>query len=375
MRIGIDTYSLLTSTTGIGRYTAQLVENLNYIKKDEDEIFYFWGHEYGVSKDMISDYASSANKKFNITKQNLWEQFVLPFKIKKYKLDIYHCSRNFNIPYLNWLDIPVIVTVHDIIPLLFRDDYNRRLISKWKYYLTLNSADFIITVSENTKRDILRYFDISKDKIKVIPNSVSDIFKNNKFKEDRIRQVRNKYDLTNKFILTTGGLEPRKNLNLLLDVMKKGLKRYHKIFKNIELAVTNPEWLGKEGPDENLDNVNFLGYVDEKDFPVLMSEAEIFLFPSLYEGFGLPPLEAMASATPVISSNTSSLPEVVGDAAVKLDPDDDEIWLKNIINFLNSSAKCEKYKARGKNQINLFSQNKIAYEVYETYEKIILNFN
>lgn len=376
MRIGIDTYSLLSSTTGIGRYTAQLIDNLNYIKKPEDEIFYFWGYEHGVTKKMISDItAFSMNKKFDITKQNLWEQLVLPFKIKKYNLDIYHCSRNFNIPYWNWLDIPVLVTVHDIIPLLFTDDYNRTEITKLKYRLTLNNADFVIVVSKNTKNDILKYFNINEDKIKVIPNSVSKIFENYNLKDGKIEKIRSKYDLADKFLLTTGGLEPRKNLNLLIEVMKKAEKKYPKLFKNVDLAVTSPEWLEKERPINNLNNIKILGYVDEDDFPILMSEAELFLFPSLYEGFGLPPLEAMASGTPVISSNRSSLPEVVGDAAVMLDPDDQEIWFENIIQFLRSSEKCEEYIARGKQRITHFSQNKIAYKIYEAYKEIILDYN
>src|SRR6056297_1804504 len=119
------------------------------------------------------------------------------------------------------------------------------------------------------------------------------------------------------FLLVTAGLV--KNIKMLFDVIEKGKKKYPETFNELELIITGPKWPGKNFPRNISQNIKFIGYVDDSDLPILFNGAELFLFPSLYEGFGLPPLEAMAAGTAVIASNTSSLPEVINDAGILLD--------------------------------------------------------
>ncbi len=374
MRIGIDTHPLLASVTGIGRYTQQLIKNLKNIKNPSDELLYFWGAEYGITEYIIDDIGEDIHKKrFSITKQRFWEQFILPYKIYDHEIDVFHSPRNYNIPYLNLNAGPLIVTMHDIIPLLFPKHFNISI--RARFYFTAKNADHIITISENSKKDIMEYFKLNEDEVTVIPNGVDEKFYLKNIDQFRLNKVKDKYNIKRKYLLTTGGMEQVKNIKLLLEVMKRGKNKYPKIFKNLELVITSPKWLEKEIPKNISNDINFIGYIPEQDFPVLMSGAELFLFPSLYEGFGLPPLEAMAAETMVVSSNTSSLPEVIGKAGIMLDPHSSEPWVDTISSVLKNPDYKNKYISKGKENVKRFSWAKTAEEIYRTYEEEIWKTN
>jgi len=374
MRIGIDTHPLLSTVTGIGRYTQQLIKDLKNIKKASDELIYFWGAEYGITEYMIDNIDENIHKKrFSITKQSFWEQFILPYKIYDNDIDVFHSPRNYNIPYLNLNSCPLIVTMHDIIPLLFPKHFNISI--RARFYLTAKNADHIITISENSKKDIIEYFGLNEDKVTVIPNVVNEKFYLKNIDQSLLNEVKDKYNIKRKYLLTTGGMEQVKNIKLLFEVMKRGKNKDPEIFKNLELVITSPKWLEKEIPKNISDNINFTGYIPEQDFPVLMSGAELFLFPSLYEGFGLPPLEAMAAETMVITSNASSIPEVVGEAGIMLDPNSSEPWIDTISSVLRDPNYKNKYISKGKENVEKFSRAKTAEEIYRNYEEEIWKKN
>ncbi|MDD3036230.1 MAG: glycosyltransferase family 1 protein, partial [Candidatus Saccharimonadaceae bacterium] len=200
-------------------------------------------------------------------------------------------------------------------------------------------ADKIITISEFSKREIIKYLGIKEDKIVVMPCGVNYSLYHNAYTEEEVSVVTAKYDIKNKYLLYLGTLEPRKNINRLIQA--------YALIKNTVPDLPKLVLAGRKGwmydnifeivKELKLEkDIIFTGYVDEKHTPILMKGAEIFLFPSLYEGFGMPPLEAMACGTPVLVSNVASLPEVVGDAGVLVDPlstqsirDGLELLLKN----------------------------------------------
>ncbi len=377
MKIGFDACALLLPTTGIGRYTQQVAKYLNKIKKNEDEIIYFWGPAKQETNYIKENIEKSEHTHRNSIRgmQTLWEQFVLPVKISRYDLDIYHSPRNKNIPYFKIKSNPIILTMHDALAFLFPQKTLYAQVVKWRWYRAAKLADKIITVSKNSKTDLLQEFKFLKEE-DIIVNycGVDKKFKAKNIDIERLSEVKNKYGINKKYILASGSTEPVKNNKMFFEVMELGEEKYNEVFKNFDLVITGPKWPGEKLPDDLPDNVKFTGYVEEKDFPVLMNGAELFVFPSLYEGFGLPLLEAMAAETMVITSNTSSIPEVVGKAGIMLDPKSPEMWVDAIKRFFDSEEK-KKYIDRGLERINKFSWEKTAEGIYKIYEKEIWKAN
>ena len=367
MRIGIETRELLVPGTGIKTYSKQLIKNLKKIKKNSDKLFYFWGLNHGVT-DYLIDYDSLGKENFdkNVTRERVWIEFDLQKELKKKKIDLYHSLSNYHLPVIKVVSTPMILTIHDIIPILFPEKYGR--FGRVKYKLASRKADHILTLSENSKKDIMEYLNINSENITVAPLGVDNRFYHENIYRDKLKEVKNKYGIKKKYLLVTGGSEYVKNIDMLFKVMDIGKKRFFEVFDDIELVITSPKWAESDNLKTSKNNINFIGYVEEKDFPVIMNGAEIFLFPSIYEGFGLPPLEAMASRTMVISSNSSSLPEVVGDAAITLEPDRPKLWAEKINSVLKGNIR-EKYLKRGVKRVEKFSWYKFAEKIYEIYEK------
>lgn len=204
---------------------------------------------------------------------------------------------------------------------------------------SLKRADKIITVSEFSKQEIMKYLNIEKDKIVVMPNGIDFSIYHSNYKKEEIIKTTNKYNIDGPYLLYVGTLEPRKNIERLIEAY--GLLK-DKIADIPKLVIAGRKGWMYESIFETVkllhleNSIVFTGYIDAEDTPILMKGAELFLFPSLYEGFGMPPIEAMACGTPVIVSNTASLPEVVGDAGILVDPfsvesirDGMELLLKN----------------------------------------------
>ena len=235
---------------------------------------------------------------------------------------------------------------------------------------TIKSADKIIAISHHTKNDIIQHFKIPEDKIKVIHLAANKNYK--PLQGDKINKIKQKYDLNCPFILYVGGLAPNKNVKRLIQAFYKlkkqginhkliltGVKRwkYKSIFETIEKLNLQKD-------------VIFTGYVPDEDLPALYNAADLFVYPSLYEGFGLPPLEAMACGTPVITSNTSSLPEVVGDAGIMVNPYDVDELANKMYEVLTNDGLGEELSKKGLERAKLFSWKKCAEEHLKVYEEV-----
>ncbi len=265
-----------------------------------------------------------------------------------------------------------VVFVHDMAYRAFPKTVRR----KTKCFLELvlekscKRADRIVTISEFSKQEIIRYLNVPEEKISVIPLGVDRHRFHTGYPAARIKKVKQKYGLEGEYLLYVGTIEPRKNLKRLIEayaqlplyvpklvlVGKKGWL-YQEIFQTVER-------LGLKK------RVVFLGYAADQEIPLIMAGAKCFLFPSLYEGFGLPPLEAMACGVPVVTANCSALPEVAGDAAVLVEPDKTESIRQGILAVLEKEELRKQMIERGIQQAKKFSWKKTADSLVEICQRL-----
>ena len=242
--------------------------------------------------------------------------------MRRERLDLFHAP-HYVLPALT--PSRTVVTIHDCIHLMFPEYLRHRLgyaFARASLYTAAHKSDRIFTVSEQSKRDILKFFNVPPDKIVVTPNAIDDRFSVPP-SEEHVVNTRERYQLSHSYLLYVGNIKPHKNLERLIEafhlVRQQGRSELELIIIGDEISKLQSLRRAVHKYDIHR-YVRFLGYVPDKTLAVLYRLASVFVFPSLYEGFGLPPLEAMASGTPVVTSNVSSLPEVVGDAAVLVDP-------------------------------------------------------
>ncbi len=267
-----------------------------------------------------------------------------------------------------------VFTIYDLTTQLY-PEYHSAL-NRWYSALMLprflRRADAVIAISESTQRDIVQRLNVPPEKIRVIYAGVHPRFQPD-LEPSRVAAVRAKYQLPERMMLYLGTVEPRKNLEMLVEA-------YHALLQHTPAAPTlviagRKGWMYQPVFDRvralGLDTrVHFTGWVDDADMPALLNAAEVFVYPSLYEGFGLPPLEAMACGVPVLCSNTSSLPEVVGDAGLLLDPRDAGAWTHALARVLDDEHVRAELRARGLAQASKFSWSQAARQTVQVYDQL-----
>jgi len=374
MRIGIIAEPLNQPFTGIATYTSNLIQD--HRNENENYDVFLINYENNFPREagqnvIVMPYNSFFKK---ISKSYLW-YLTLPFRIRKYKdFDLIHCLAQY--PLVIPFNRPrYIITVHDLIQLLSPKEVplGSYLIRRIFLPHTLKQADCIITDANSTKRDIIELFNIPDTKIEVIPLAADEKFYPRD--DEHIRTIRSRYGLVNPFILYVGSMEPRKNIPSLirafLSIKQKGYPhdlviagkksgKYKSIYNLIDSLNLSRE-------------VKLLGYVPDDDLPGLYSAAEVFVYPSFYEGFGLPPLEAMSCGCPVIAANTSSLPEVVGDAGILVNPRSVSEISNAISNVLEDRVLREKLKNRGLIRAQTFCWEKCITSTNRLYRDILSN--
>lgn len=268
-----------------------------------------------------------------------------------------------------------IVTVHDMAYKRFPETvrFKTRKMLDISLKKSINRADLIITVSEFSKQEILSFFPQCARKIEVVYNGVDlNVFRPMS-DQVMIEKVKRKYNIEGDFLLYLGTIEPRKNIERLLEaysLIKKKLRYYPKL-----VLAGGKGWLdsGIFRTLEKLklkDNVVLSGYVGDEDVPVLMNAARAFLFPSIYEGFGMPPLEAMACGVPVLTASVASLPEVVGDAAVLVDPFSVDSISSGMKKIISDEKLRTQLSQKGKERAKLFSWEIVTEKLYKIYEDL-----
>ena len=303
----------------------------------------------------------------------------LPYVIGKINVNILHIPAHWYtqiMPFFLNSKVKKIITIHDLLPLFFPETvpYTKETIFLWNSTLKLikSKIDMIIAVSQNTKNDCIKYLNIPEEKIKVITLASDEIYKPINNKQEMKEEIYKKYRINSSFILYVGTVEKRKNVSVLIKAFyklktmkithkliiigKKGWK-YNDIFKTIEILNLQKD-------------VILTGYVPKEDLFKFYNLADVFVYPSLYEGFGLPPLEAMACGCPVITSNTSSLPEVVGDAGMMVNPYDVEGLAKAIFEVITDESLRKELSKKSLERAKLFSWRKTAEKTWKVYEEV-----
>lgn len=290
--------------------------------------------------------------------------------------DIVH-SNTFCVPRFRNKKKKVVVTVYDVSVLTHPKCHKKMNI---KHCLggirdAIKYADAIIAISEHTKRDLIERLNAPEGLVTVTHLAAGEEYKEVK-DEEKLKAVRERYGLPEDYILFVGSLEPRKNIKTLLKAyanMREGLK------KDFPLVIAGGKgWMNSGIPGMVKDlkmekSVRFAGYVDGADIAAVYSGASLFVYPSLYEGFGLPILEALACGAPVITSNTSSMPEVAGAAAVLVTPTDAEELTAAIEGVLEDEGKRARMRREGIERAALFSWERCAKETLEVYRKVADN--
>jgi glycosyltransferase involved in cell wall biosynthesis len=370
MKIGLLSWILDRQRTGIDIYLYNIVQEM--IKEGNAEKISLF--HYKKSNDEIYSYIT------DIIVPTLPLRYNLPIglskAIKKAEIDVFHLPSHWPTqisPFFLNKNVKKVLTIHDIIPILLHNNLPS-VYKLWKPTLKLiqNKTDCIITDSENTKLDCINYLKIPKEKIKVIYLAANENFKVLGNKNVIQTDLKFKYNIDAPFILYVGTLESRKNISLLI-------KSFYKLKKrgvNHKLVLIGARQFGFKKIIELvrefrlLDEVLFAGYVPDEDLVKFYNVADLFVYPSLYEGFGLPPLEAMACGCPVISSNLSSLPEVVGDAGILVDPYNVDVFTDKMYGVLTNGILREELRKKSLKRAKMFSWDRTAVETWKVYEEV-----
>jgi len=372
MKIGIDARAAKWYRgTGIGTYTHQLINSLNKVDFI-NEYLLFTAENYNSQIDFKDNFFLSPIKESNSS--NFWDEVNIPNMLNGKDIDIYHVPQNgVGLPIEK--KCPFIITLHDTIPIHMPETVGDRYLEIFttKMKSIVDNSDGIITVSEFSKEDISKDFNYPKEKIFVTYLASENIYKPID-KSIASSILKKQYSLSNNYILYVGGFSPRKNILGLIKAyskLPKSIRESH----NLVIAGNKGksyELYKKCAEEYSVDNyVIFPGFISMEYMPYLYNAASLFVYPSFYEGFGLPPIEAMACGIPVITSNATSIPEIVEDAAVLFNPNDiDELSNKLYEVLMDENIKQELiHKGFIKN--NSLSWEKTALDTLKAYKTIL----
>ena len=369
MRIAIDARKL--RDFGIGTYVRNLLRQL---ARQED------AHHYVVlCREQDCDWIDDLGSRFRAVIEtagnySVAEQFAIPIDLRRESAELFHAP-HYVLPPLT--PCRSVVTIHDCIHLRFPQYLPSRLAyayARSSLWVATHRSNRVLTVSEASKRDILRYFRIPEQKIDVIYNAIDERLGETPSPEE-IERVRERYQLNAPFVLYAGNIKPHKNLERLIEAFHT--LRQDPDLGHVKLLIIGDEiskyaTLRRAVHRYKLHKyVRFFGFVSDTTLAVLYRLARVFVFPSLYEGFGFPPLEAMASGTPVITSNVSSLPEVVGDAALLIDPLDPNEIAQAMRRVLMDSDLRDDLRQRGLRRVKEFSWERSVRRVREIYGEVL----
>jgi glycosyltransferase involved in cell wall biosynthesis len=366
MRVAIDTRKI--HDFGIGTYIRNLLRQLARIDRETEYVLLCREADLGVAAQLGPNFRSVREPSPNYS---LREQIHVPWVLRRERPDVYHAPH-----YILPAAVPCrsVVTIHDCIHLMFpqylpnRAAYAYARASMWA---AARRSDRILTVSEASKRDILHLFNVRPEKVEVVYNAIDEHFSAEPSAE-HVAQVRERYQLDHKFVLYVGNIKPHKNLVRLIESFSQ-LRRTHDDLKLLIIGdeISKLPALRRAVHSHKLHkHVRFLGYLKDDTLTVLYRLASVFVFPSLYEGFGLPPLEAMASGTPVVTSNLSSLPEVTGDAAVLVDPYDVDSIVDGMRRVLDDPALAAELRRRGLQRAREFSWERSVEKTLRVYRDV-----
>lgn len=376
IRVGLSTSVIQRGRSGIARYVLSLLDEFQqpshkfeffvFVLKDDLPLFDFLNAS--VRKVVVSERFRSP------VADILWHQWVLPRLVKKYSLDVIHVPSYRRM--MRRAPCATLATIHDLAPFRLSGKYDRarmvygRVIARF----LARQQDRIIAVSQATADDIHRYYGTATDRVQVIQNGID----HRKFYPGDALEakawVEAKHSISKPFFLYVARFEhPAKNHRRLIDAFDAFKE---KTGSNWQLVLGGGDWHGAEKIHGRIrespyrDEIHTMGFISDKALPIWYRAANVFVFPSLFEGFGLPPLEAMACACPVICSTRGSLKEIVGDAAVLIDPENADDLERKMVELASDESLRAKLRAKGMDWVQSFTWERCASETMDVYRKI-----
>ncbi len=371
MRVALYANPILDRGVGVGTYCSELARHLPKVAPDDTFILFYNSFKRGrEAVRVLREFAHGPNVEVQLNlglKRALakaWRFGFPPVETFTGSLDVYHGTNCFSAPTRNARKV---VTVHDLTPILF-PQWHTREVQGYAAELrrTILQQDLVIVDSEATRQDLERCLGVPLERIRVIPLAAASHFQ--PVSETVIQEVLARHAIKRPYVLHTGTLEPRKNLVRLLEAFARATSDHDLVL------VGTKGWLSKD-VHETInrlhleDRVHITGYVPTPDLPAIYAGSTAFCYPSQYEGFGLPPLEAMACGAPVITSTSSSLPEVVGDAALLIDPLEIESIERALKRILGDTPLRHELRRRGFARASLFTWERTARETVAAYRE------
>lgn len=372
MKFGIDANEAnVEKKVGVSEYSYELLQQFSELSVNESE----W--EVYLKKLPRDEFPKERkNWRYNVFgPTKLWTQIALPLMLfrQKNKPDVFfspgHYAPRFS-------PVPRVISIMDLAFFHFPEYFTKKDLTQlhnWTRY-SVKAAKKIITISEATKNDIIKLYSVPRGKIEVIYPGIKHTFSTTKSMTKT--EIQEKYNISDHYVLFVGTLQPRKNIEKLIEAFALAKKSLNDTSKDLQLVI-----VGKKGwqfesilsaPERfNVEeSVKFLDFVPDADLSALYKDAQLFAFPSLYEGFGLPVLEAMRYGCPVLTSNISSLPEAGGDAAYYIDPGDAKDIAQGIEKLITNPKLRSEMIEKGKKQISKFSWEKAAKETLAVLEEV-----
>ncbi len=375
MQIAIDVRTINKPRSGVGYYVTNLIREMRSFDRENEYCLIANNgtveREFGFQPNFCQCQTTVSNE--NHLVGDLWENTVLPYMMNKKGIEVFH-GPAFMIPLLKG-NFKTVATIHDIVSYIMPETIPLKysIYMKGLIKVVTRRADKIITDSRSTKEDLVGWLNVPEEKIEVVHLAVDSRFRPSTDKAATADEIRKKYGIRGRFMFFVGNLEPRKNL---IRLMKSFARVRKSLGHDYQLVISGKKgWLHTEiirtfEKNSGEDDIIMTGYISEEDIIKLYQSADMFVFPTLYEGFGLPVLEAMACGTPVITSNTSSIPEVADGCAICVDPTKEEEIGAAMLELDGSPALRAELSEKGLARAKHFSWNKTARETLAVYKSI-----
>lgn len=370
MKIAIDARGVnWYKGTGIGTYTENVLRQLLNIDKENYYHVYWSGDNY-------DKFNNEENSKVIMTSRKhkrFFQQSYFPNNIRKEKIDLFHVPQN-GIGLSENVTCKTMITIHDLIPYIMPETVGRGYLMEFLKAVPpiIERCDGILTVSNWSKKDILKFFPVDENKIFVTPLAADSKYK--VLDKEKCKHIVEKnLNIKKPYILYIGGFSPRKNVRSLIMAFAKICKEINQECQLVIVGSLKDDGNALKALTERLridSKVVFTGFVEEDMLPYLYNGAEVFVYPSFYEGFGLPPLESMSCGTPVITSNVSSIPEVVQDAGILIDPYDTSNLINALGNLINNDNLKKELSSKGLLKAAEFSWDRTAVQTLEAYKTV-----
>ena len=369
MRIGFDAKRAFSNFSGLGNYSRLLI-NLLSDYYPENEYYLYIPHHWNLNAIQLqsNQCLRFPDNLIMSTFHQFWRSYLLSSKLISDRIDLYHGLSN-ELPFrLHANKLKKIVSIHDLIFIRYPHWYpavDRKIYFRKSRYSCMK-ADRIIAISKQTKSDIIEFFRIDEDKIDVVYQSCDPAF-SNKLGKKEIKKILSYYNLPSEYLLYVGTIEERKNLLALTTAVEIGSIDIPLVVvgKPTAYAKKVKEYIA----ERKIENIYFLENIPSSDLPALYQKATVFIYPSKFEGFGLPILEALNSGTPVITSKGSCFPEAGGKHTLYVDPSNIEELSDAIDRVLDDSSLRKKMIAKGARHARKFNQEAMAHNIMKVYNK------